>query len=232
MKNKKILTTIVTAFTAASLLFTGCASQTKDETPETEQTEKETEETTKKTEKETEEETEKPTESEEEMDEFYDGEFEWPSMSGIEGAEEYIVAIDWDNINYDNLPDDWTLQDINTIEDEELRNTAQSYIDQGFTVDDPALDQQYGFAYGDGDYMFNQGFTAYKETQTSYEAVAVYRMNEALFEDFYTSYVDASQRTDDGTIVRVGADDCYVEFNRDTGIGTYYTNFNPAMGLG
>lgn len=231
MKNKKVLTTVVTAFTAAGMLLTGCAAQTAEETPETEQTEeetKETKETTKKTE-ETTSDAEETSESDEES--FYCA--EWPSLADCEGFEDYTVAIDWDNVNLDTFPDDWELHDLSTIQDDELRTIAQSYADQGFTIDDPALDLEYGFGYGDGDYMFNQGFNGYKETDKLYEGIAVYRMNEAIFEGYLTSYVEEfNQRSDDGTIIRVGADDCYVEFNRDTGIGTYYMSYDTTNAVG
>jgi len=217
------------------MLLTGCAGQTADEAQETEQTEEETKET-----KETQETTNDTKETDndeietvdpEDDAEFY-GDYDWPLLSDCEGFEEYTVPMpNWEDIDVDSIPDDFTLSDLSTIEDEDIRAIMQAKQDEGFTVDDPALDLQYGYAYGDGENMLANGCTCYRDTAMTFENFAAYKMNESIFENFFAFWADDMNiRTDDGTVIRIGTDECYVEFNRDTQIGTYYMIGNMMQG--
>ena len=72
--------------------------------------------------------------------------------------------------------------------------------------------------------MFTDGFSAYINNDEEYRLMCVYRMNETLFDYFCVGNLCTAnpETTDDGTIIRVGDDEEYAEFNRDTGIGVYY----------
>ena len=235
MKNSKIVKILGSAVLIASLGITGCSVNVAAETSE---------ETTKETTKET---TEKETEEEdpcccvvEDDDEVFYCSCPFQSTNGeLEGQMDYMVLFP-DDDTWNSLPDldedGWAITDLSVIEDEDIRNLAQSYQDEGYLINDPAIDQAYGFAWGDGEYMFSNGFTAYNDTGRIYSYVNAYKMNETLFYYFMVEWngLDDSSvpLTDDGTVIRYGEDDYYAEFNRDTGIGIIYSSFDSSQGLG
>lgn len=138
--------------------------------------------------------------------------------------------------------------DVSVIEDEDVRELAQYYLDQGYQVFDQENQLSRHEAVGDLEYMFRYGFYAiyrgdelvddiwYSDNVDLY----VYKMNEELFEHFmvenislFTSYhgnfgasFDKPRDTveDDGTIIRYT--DSYsgsvAEYNRETGFGMLY----------
>ena len=116
------------------------------------------------------------------------------------------------------------------FEDEDIRELAQSYADEGYCIHDPEKDRQYGNAFGDGEYQFSTGFTAHRVQDDSEEFISIYKMNEVLFNYFLVDYYDMGDATytDDGTVIRYSYDDYYVEFNRDTGMGCIYSFYDMA----
>jgi len=147
----------------------------------------------------------------------------------IEGQAEYMIAVpDWHEMNFEEYPEEDFLTDLDEIEDETLRALAQEYADKGYTIEDPAVDLEYGYGFGgDGEYMFSNGFYAYIEDGLSLKTFAAYKMNEVLFDTFLVGYFHAPdyEMTDDGNIVRYSSGTNYVEFNRETGVGCLYNEF-------
>lgn len=237
MNNKRFIKTLGSAILVASLGITGCA--VRADSIETEKT-KATRETTEET-------TEKETEEEDPCGCYYDEDdvdfatYEFVSTNGeLEGQMDYMEHCpDWDSIDWDNLPDYETasvLRDIDSIEDEDMRALAHSYADEGYTIRDPEYDHNYGFASGDGEYQFINGFSGFRETDGYEYYINAYKMNETLFDYFFVEcycYNDPEiPVSDDGTVIRYGTDDNYVEFNRETGIGTMYTAWDVTVGVG
>ncbi|SMC76859.1 hypothetical protein SAMN06296952_2671 [Oscillospiraceae bacterium] len=233
MNNKKIIKVLGSAALAATIGITGCSV-------------KAAEETTEKTSKETTRETTEETEDEDycgsgcyidEDDEEYYSSYSFQSTNGeLEGQDEYmeLCPTHVDN-SYDEIGDDYYINDLTVIEDEDVRALAQSYMDDGFRICDPRVDLAQGWAMGDGEYMFNNGFSAEYDDGEWYKVVYAYKMNETLFNYFFVELYpwDADAVTeDDGTVIRVSEEGFYVEFNRDTGIGIYYYDFqcDPSLG--
>ena len=234
MKNRRFIQILGSAILVASLGITGCSIPGAQETTEETTTKETTEETT--------------TEEEEDpcccvVDEDYDDEeyyssFAFVSSNGeLEGQMDYMVECpDWETIAFEEYPDDPYITDFSVIEDEDLRAAAQSYADQGYIITDPAVDQEFGGALGDIEYQFSNGFTASYESGNYYAYVSVYKMNETLFDFFLVNYNymdDPSVTvTADGTVIRYGDDEFYVEFNRETGIGTQFNGWDATDAVG
>lgn len=228
MKSRKITQILGSAILIASIGLTGCGMNAEVETSE--------EETT----KETSEETTTTTEEEdicscviEEDDEQYYSCPAFQSTNGeLEGQMDYMVLVpDMENIDFSDYPDndtDLTITDVSVIEDEDIRAIAQEYMDEGYSINDPNIDQQYGFAFGDGEYMFAYGFTAFRNDNGHWSYVSLYKMNETLFEHYFveTQCYEGATTEDDGTVMRYGVESAYVEFNRDTGIGYAYSSWD------
>lgn len=124
------------------------------------------------------------------------------------------------------------ISDSSVLEDEDLIELAQSYIDQGYTLfNENGQEGCYG-TLGDESYVFNHGFFAYIIGDEIEQAVWVYKMDEPLF-DYYLvdqSYAFSDPEDtveDDGNVIRYtdSTSNPYMtlcsEFNRETGIGTY-----------
>lgn len=161
-----------------------------------------------------------------------------PEEGAPASQSEYMVAYpDWDSLDYNRYAyEDYCIEDMSLIEDEGLREIAQSYYDQGFIIDNPETIQYFGYAPGDYGYMFRYGFHADSLNPADgsyvYMEVDVYRMDEDLFNYYiidnssYITYnVDDTgfdEVTDDGTvIVATYTSENFVytyEFNRDTQI--------------
>ena len=221
MKTKKFIEIIGSAALIAALAVTGCSVVRAAELDETDGSAVEIEET----------ESEATVESDSfDEEEFYGCcwvDYDFVSTNGeLEGQLDYMKLYpDFENMNWDNYPVDESIDDMNKIEDEQIRAIAQDYADNGFTIYDPDLRDEYATgAIGDSEYMFDNGFSGFYETADSYTYVAVYKMNETLFNYFLGNYVciEDPETTDDGTVIRIGDDNDYVEFNRDTGIGVRY----------
>ncbi|SEV86266.1 hypothetical protein SAMN05216413_0329 [Ruminococcaceae bacterium KH2T8] len=226
MKTRKFIEIIGSAALIGALAVTGCSVVRAAELDEADESAVEIEET---------ESDETDIEESEDQDAFGEEEiygccwvdYEFVSTNGeLDGQLDYMTLYpNFENIDWDLYPADESIHDMNQIDDEEIRAIAQEYADNGFTIYDPELREKYATgAIGDSEYMFNDGFTAYSETADSYAYVAVYRMNETLFDYFLGDYVciEDPETTDDGTVIRIGNDNDYVEFNRDTGIGVRY----------
>lgn len=240
MNNKKIIKTLGSAILVASLGITGCTVRADEMKTEKTKETRETRETVEET-------TEKETEEEDPCGCFYDEDdvdftsYEFVSTNGeLEGQMDYMERCpDWDSIDWDNLPDYEavsTLRDIDSIEDEDMRALAHSYADEGYKINDPAYELEYGFAVGDGEYQFTIGFSAYRNDGEYSYYINTYKMNETLFDYFlvegYCYNAPEIPVSDDGTVIRYGTDDNYVEFNRDTGIGTMYSVWDESVGVG
>ena len=224
MKIKKVTQLLGSAVLIASVGITGCGMNASVETSE-ETTTKETTEATTTT-------TEDPCACvvEEDDDEQYYSSPGFNSTNGeLEGQMDYMVLVpsleDMDLSDYPDNETDLTITDLSVIEDEDIRALAQEYMDQGFSINDPRIEQRYGFAMGDGEYMFAYGFSCFKNDNGYWTYVNLYRMNETLF-DYYLvdrNFTEDELYADDGTVIRYGDDENYVEFNRETGVG--YTVF-------
>jgi len=232
MKNRRFIQILGSAILVASLGITGCNVNVSKDEEET--TKKETEETT--------------TEEEEDLcgccpdyeedDEEYYCSMSFSDTNGeLEGQMDYMVLCpDPETIDYENYPEDPYITDLSVIEDDDIRALAQSYMDQGYQIDDPRIDMEYGFAMGDCEYMFADGFSGYLTGDTVERSVNAYKMNETLFNyflvDMYFMNEPGTPVTDDGTTIRYGEDDYYVEFNRETGIGMLCTSWDSSEGVG
>lgn len=232
MKNRKIIKALGSTVLTASLCITGCSITAEKETSKAAEEETTTTETT-----------EDPCEDygcscpvEDEDDEMYYSSSFQSTHGEIEGQMDYMIPYpadaDWDSMPED--PDAWNLADINSIEDEDLRAIAQTYLDDGYTISDPALEVEYGVAFGDGEYIFCNGFSGYKDDGNTYCYFYIYKMNEELFDYYFVEWncLENEPCTDDGTVIRYGDDENYVEFNRDTGIGVYFGSFDSSQGVG
>ena len=132
--------------------------------------------------------------------------------------------------------DGYTIDDMSVIEDEDLRELAQSFSNQGFAVNDPYVEQTLGYAPGDNEMMFNTGFTAYSLEPSEdyvYWNIYAYKMDEDLFMEYIAGedprwdlyiFDEWDSFTDDGTVIRAisrtGEIEYMVEFDRETGIAT------------
>jgi len=235
MKNRKIIEIIGSTILIASLGVTGCSVRAAELSPTDE-----TEETT--------EEVEVIEETEEEYicgcdmdidDEDYQGcycSYNFESTNGeLEGQLDYMeLCPDIDSIDWDHYPENPYITDPAEFEDADIRAIAQEYMNDGYQIYDPEIDLSYGVSLGDGEYQFNNGFNAYRDEGEAATNVFVYKMNETLFEYFLVdmSMYENADRTDDGTTIRVGDDDYYVEYNRDTGIGICHFHFGDEEAVG
>lgn len=135
--------------------------------------------------------------------------------------------------------DTWTgpseISDLSLIEDEGLRAAAQSYSDEGYTIYDRLSTR----LFGDDTYEFYIGFEAECYEDGMLKHVSVWKMNEELFNSFILEHEvwwndDEGGSTDDGvTVRRTGFDteapyQAYFEFNRETGLMTFYEQDSTA----
>ena len=143
-----------------------------------------------------------------------------------------FMAIDYSVYSYD----DYCIEDMSVIPDEDTRALARSYYDQGFFIDNPEIIQAEGSAPGDYDLMFTNGFRAHSNAPCDsyvYWDLQVYKMDETLFNyyfidmnsmdsDIYDGAFD--EITDDGTIIRAVDHhenfDYVAEYDRSTGFAT------------
>lgn len=233
MRRQKITKILGSAILTASIGITGCAMNATVETTAEETTEATTEATTTTT--------EDPCygcEVEEDDEEYYSSPSFVSTNGELEGQMDYMVPVpDPAEIDWSRYPDndtDLTITDLSVIEDDDIRALAQEYVDQGFSINDPTIDQQYGFAIGDGEYMFAYGFSAFRDDNGYWTYVTLYKMNETLFNYYFIdrNSVDDSDMTDDGTVIRYGDDENYYEFNRETGIGYAVSSWDESEGVG
>jgi len=142
----------------------------------------------------------------------------------LEGQLDYMILIpDCNSLDWEAYPEDDSLQDINSIEDADIRALAQEYIDNGYKVQDPALMREYGMCFlGDGEYMFSNGFYAVNIGDSSTTTVHVFKMNETLFDYFLVGNMCCGSEiieNDDGVVISYDNEFQHIEYNRDTGIG-------------
>lgn len=134
--------------------------------------------------------------------------------------------------------DDYCIEDMSVFEDEQTRAMAQSYFDQGFFIDNPAIIQLEGSAPGDENMMFTNGFVAHSGSPCDayvYWDLQVYKMDETLFDyyfidmnnwdcNYYLEDFSFEEITDDGTTIRAVHQyenfEYRVEFDRSTGYAT------------
>lgn len=132
--------------------------------------------------------------------------------------------------------EDYLIEDMSVIPDEQIRAIAQSYYDQGFYIDNPEIIQLEGSAPGDEYMMFTDGFAAHSINSCDsyvYWDLQVYKMDETLFDYYFLDlhYMNPyvydgvyDEVTDDGTVIRAVDHfdnfDFVAEYNRDTGIAT------------
>ena len=134
--------------------------------------------------------------------------------------------------------DDYCIEDMSVFEDEQTRAMAQSYFDQGFFIDNPAIIQLEGSAPGDENMMFTNGFVAHSSSPCDayvYWDLQVYKMDETLFDyyfidmnnwdcNYYLEDFSFEEITDDGTTIRAVHQyenfEYRVEFDRSTGYAT------------
>ena len=230
MKNRKIIKALGSTVLTASLFITGCSVAAKEDTSK---------ETEKETTKETTEEEDPCDECDpcgcvlDDDDEIYYSCVLQSTNGELEDQMEYMVPYPSD-ADWDSMPDEWLIDDMSVIEDEDIRALAQSYYDDGYSVNDPETEVEFGCTLGDGEYIFSNGFSAYRDNGRIYSYVSAYKMNETLFNYYFVEWngFDESTLSDDGTVIRYGEDDYYVEFNRDTGIGVYFGSFDSSQGVG
>lgn len=232
MKQRRIIELLGSAVLIASMSITGCAltKVRADEIDDSDDTEIE------EISEEDEEEDETDIDIEEDSDADEDElsyccsvDYEFVSTNGeLDGQLDYMTLCpDCSTINWEDMPCCFATDDFSSIDNEEIRALAEEYYARGFTIDDPELTQKYGFAVGDGEYMFTTGFNGEIETDDMLGFVYIYEMNETLFEYFMAPYYglcfDSSDVTDDGTTIRIDyPGNSYTEFNRDTGIAICY----------
>ena len=146
----------------------------------------------------------------------------------LEGMDEYMVL-------RSETHQDQIITDIGTIEDEDVRNAAQSYSDEGYTLfDDGGVSY-----YGDREYGFCHGFSGQIISNGVLKNISVWKMNETLYNYFVLGInvywnADEGALEDDGTCIRRYLENTYTsfgdeyhyyacyEFNRETGLMTCY----------
>ena len=236
MSKYKMIRSLGSTLLAASMSISGCAAKTSDTEKETleETTTTATEETT----------TEDPCACDIcDIDDYsFCGccvGYEFVSTNGeLEGQDEYMILVpdvsqeEWqyyyDNICGQDKVVDVALEDLDSIEDDELRAIAEAFQEEGYVIQDPDVDLKYGLGISDGEYMYTTGFQGVRcETLGPYEEdirwVYAYKTNETLFEYFMLPYItcDLDDYTveDDGVVIRYERCNSYAEFNRETNIG-------------
>ena len=150
----------------------------------------------------------------------------------LEGMDEYMVLRSETHQNQ-------IITDISTIEDEDVRNAAQSYSDEGYTLFDDG-----GVSYfGDREYGFCHGFSGQIISNGVLKNISVWKMNETLYNYFVLGInvywnADEGALEDDGTCIRRYLENTYTsfgdeyhyyacyEFNRETGLMTLYEEDN------
>ncbi len=111
--------------------------------------------------------------------------------------------------------------DLSVIEDETMREIAQSYADQGYVIWSDGMDLGY---YVSEDAHYEAAFSAVWQDENSSINVQVFYMDQELFDAMVASFEEYDiEHTveDDGTVERLTGSYDYMEFNRDTGIGYY-----------
>ena len=220
---RNLIKTIGVTFLIASLGVSGCNAKVEREE------EKEETVTTTTAEEETEEELSGCCYSgDEEEEELYscvsDEDGQYISTNG-EFNDQFIymdavldaTGLDWENYEVAYI------DDLSVIENEDLRALAEELASDGYDIVDPEQDMEYGFALGDGEYMFINGFRGEMLNNDSAVFVYAYRMTEELFTYYMVcpySYFDMSWE-DEGNIIRYTSEDGAYEswYDRDTGIG-------------
>ena len=153
------------------------------------------------------------------------------SNGELEGQDEYMVLCTPENCT---MP---SMIDINEIEEDDLRALAQSYADEGYYILDRLSPQNYG----DYEYTFCRGFSGQCIVDGVMKEISVWKMNETLFNYFVLGHGvwwndGEGSYSDDGTCITRSIENNYqgnhfyacFEFNRDTGIMTFYAeDTNP-----
>ena len=237
MKRRKLIAVLGSVVLSASVGITACQMKTQEDTTKETTAEETTEETT-------------TIEEEEDLcgcaeaidpacEEYYYSCPGFVSTNGeLEGQSEYMTLCpDWESIDWNRYPDDpedMKVSDLSIFENETIRTYAEELVRDGYSINDPDVDQQFGNACGDGEYQFCIGFTAYRVDAHSSEYISAYMMNETLFNHFFVEWyvMEEEPVTDDGTVIRYGYDNFYVEYNRDTGIGIIYSGCTSDEGVG
>jgi len=155
----------------------------------------------------------------------------------LDGQLDYMMLVpSCYDVDWSNYPDDDLLYNVNSIEDADIRAVAQTYADNGYSIVDPDVMKEYGtVSFGDGEYMFSDGFYAYIQDDNSLTSVDVYKMNETLFDYFVIGSLcgDDYEYTDDGTVITVeNGDNEYAEFNRETGVAVCYSHYDYFEAVG
>jgi hypothetical protein len=145
----------------------------------------------------------------------------------LEGQLDYMML----RSDYDGPVDarECAITDASVFEDDDLREAAQYYLDQGYLLFDEGGQLDLWGPLGDDEYMFDQGFFAYTNGASGESGVWVYRMNETLFEHFLVEVngFDPEDVSDDGIIISCSTFDrdefltSEISFDRETGIGSY-----------
>ena len=232
MKNRKIIKALGSTVLTASLFITGCSVAAKEDTSK---------ETEKETTKETTEEKDPCDECDpcgcaldDEDEEIYYSCVLQSTNGELEDQMDYMVPYPSD-ADWDSMPDEWIIDDVSSIEDDDIRALAQSYLDDGYDIYDPEVETEFGYAFGDGEYIFSNGFSASRDDGRMYSYMYAYKMNETLFNYYLVKWNGFDENTlsesEDGNIIRYGEDDYYVEFNRETGIGLMYSTFDSSQGV-
>ena len=164
-------------------------------------------------------------------DDYSDGLPSWfESTNGeLEGMDEYMSL----------RTEHWTDQvitDTDVIEDEQVREAAQGYSDQGYTL----FDCGGVSSFGDLEYGFRNGFSGQGLDNGVLKNISVWKMNETLFNHFILETnvywnPDEGAYEDDGVFMRRYLEKDYIdefgdphhyyccyEFNRETGLFTFY----------
>lgn len=142
----------------------------------------------------------------------------------LEGQSDYMI-----------LRSDYTwngprvITDLSILGDDDVIAAAQAYEDEGYTI----FNCLFPSNFGDPEYQFYIGFGAESLDGEMLRNAHVWKMNETLFEYFIadTGWIwTEAEEEDDGTCIRYSVDNeyqgehyyAYFEFNRDTGLMTYY----------
>ena len=140
----------------------------------------------------------------------------------LEGQTDYMVlASDYADAN--GIPRR-IIEDTSEIEDPDVRELAEAYLAQGYSIYDQEAELACWQSMGDGEYMFKYGFYATLYTDDSFTDLWVYKMNETLFDYFVKIDVPGVEVEDDGTVIRYIKNyyngSTVAEFNRETGFGS------------
>lgn len=125
-----------------------------------------------------------------------------------------VVDIDLSGYDYNTY-----VTDFSVYENDDLRELAELYSDNGFIIQDLNIAGLFGCAIGDDQSYFNVGFVATHESDTAGYYDYVMLMNAEQFDEYIVpTYCQEGTRDDDGNVVTIENGYYRVNYVRSTQI--------------